>query len=156
REDAAPAGCRRRALHPGGPGPAPGGVPSPPQRRVRLRAVLDTTAIQAYAAGSIAVGELIGEFCDEGVRFGIPALCLVEAAVGVDGYASALLNVLAEHRHAVLLPLDGSHWHQVVTAVELLGTIARACAALPATHGEAGYVVTAEPEAYPGIDVIGI
>ena len=42
--------------------------------------VLDTSAILAYAGGSIAVGELIGEFSDEGARFGLPVLCLVDAA----------------------------------------------------------------------------
>lgn len=74
--------------------------------------------------------------------------------MGTDDHAAALLNVLAEHRHAALLPLDGSHWHRVAAA--LLGTIARACAALPVAYGEADYVLTVEPEGYPGIDVIGI
>src|SRR5258706_7206045 len=68
----------------------------------------------------------------------------------------ATINVLAEHRHAVLLPLDGSNWHRVVNATALLGAIGRACAALLAAHGEAGYALTVETEAYPGIDVIGI
>ena len=31
-----------------------------------IRAVLDTSAILAYASASIAVGELIGELTDEG------------------------------------------------------------------------------------------
>jgi hypothetical protein len=35
---------------------------------VSIRAVLDISAILAYAGGSIAVGELIGEFSDEGAQ----------------------------------------------------------------------------------------
>jgi hypothetical protein len=60
---------------------------------VTIRAVLDTSAIRAYSAGDIAVGELIGEFSNEGVQFAIPTLCMVEAATGpgyggrVDRYA---------------------------------------------------------------------
>ena len=121
-----------------------------------LRAVLDTSAIQAYAAGSIAVGELIGEFSDEGVQFGIPVLCLIEAARGVDEHARSLLTLLAEHPDAELLPLDELRWHQIAAAADLLGTVSRACAALPVARGEAGYVVTADPDAYPGVDSIPI
>jgi hypothetical protein len=123
---------------------------------VTLRAVLDTSAIQAYAAGSIAVGELIGEFSDEGAQFGIPALCLIEAARGANKHARSLLTILAEHPDAKWLALDEAHWEQLAAAADLLGTVARACAALPVAHGQAGYVVTADPDAYPGLDVIGI
>jgi len=123
---------------------------------VSLRAVLDTSAIQAYAAGSIAVGELIGEFSDEGAQFGIPVLCLIEAARGADKHARSLLTILAEHPDAEWLPLDETQWDQIAAAADLLGTVARACAALPVAYGHAGYVVTAAPDAYPGLDVIGI
>jgi hypothetical protein len=123
---------------------------------VTLRAVLDTSAIQAYAAGSIAVGELIGEFSDEGAQFGIPALCLIEAARRADKHIRSLLTILAEHPDAEWLPLTEAHWEQIAAAADLLGNVARACAALPVAHGQAGYVVTADPDAYPGLDVIGI
>jgi hypothetical protein len=56
---------------------------------VTIRAILDTTAVRAYANGSIAVGELIGEFSDEGVQFGLPALRVIEAATGTDDHAAA-------------------------------------------------------------------
>ena len=52
-----------------------------------IRAVLDTSAILAYASGSIAVGELIGEFTDEGAQFGLPVLCL-EAECNGSQYAA--------------------------------------------------------------------
>ena len=121
-----------------------------------LRAVLDTSAIKAYAAGSIAVGELIGEFSDEGARFGVPGLCLIETAVDADDHASPLLTILSEHPNAEWLLLDPDDWRRVAAAAHLLGTIARACAALPVAHGQADYLVTAEPRAYPGISTIDI
>ncbi len=123
---------------------------------MNLRAVLDTSAIQAYAAGSIAVGELIGEFSDEGAQFGVPVLCLIEAARGADKHARSLLTILTEHPHAEWLPLNEAQWDQVAAAADLLGTISRACAALPVAYGQAGYLVTTDPDAYPGLDVIGI
>lgn len=122
-----------------------------------IRAILDTTAIQAYATSStLAVGELIGEFSDEGVQFGLPILCLIEAATGADEHAHAMIAVLTEHPAAAALPLDTADWRRLAAATELLGGPARACAALPVVDHYADYLITAEPEAYPGIDVIGI
>jgi hypothetical protein len=123
---------------------------------VNVRAVLDTSAIRAYTAGSIAVGELIGEFSDEGAQFGLPVLCLVEAATGASPHALAMLNLLTHHSGAELLPMDVGQWHRTATAATLYGSTARACAALPVIDHDAGYVVTAEPDAYPGVDIIGI
>jgi hypothetical protein len=45
-----------------------------------VRAILDTTAVLGYAAGSIHVGEVIAEVADEKATFGVPLPCLVEAA----------------------------------------------------------------------------
>jgi hypothetical protein len=123
---------------------------------VILRAVLDTSAIRAYSTGSIAVGELIGEFSDEGVRFGIPALCLIEAATDTDDHAAAILAVLTEHPDAEWLPLDHHDWLRVAAGAHLLGSVARACAALPVVHRQADYLVTAEPHNYPGIRTIDL
>jgi hypothetical protein len=123
---------------------------------VSVRAILDTTAIQAYAAGSIAVGELIGELSDEGVQFGLPALCLIEAASDANDHTSDVLAILAEHPSGAWLPLDHLDWRRMAAAAHLLGSVARACAALPVIHDHVDYLVTAEPEAYPGLNVIGI
>lgn len=121
-----------------------------------LRVVLDTSAIRTYATGSIAGGELIGELTDEGAQFGIPVHCLIEAATGADHQAAALLGVLIEHPNAEWLPIDPGQWRQVAAAAELLGTASRAYAALPVVLGQAGYVVTTEPESYPGVDAISV
>ncbi|MFC0527230.1 hypothetical protein [Phytohabitans kaempferiae] len=118
--------------------------------------MLDTTAIRAYAAKSVAVGELIGEFSDEGARFGLPVLCLVEAAKGADEEARSRLTILGKHPDAEWLPLDGTQWREIAAAADLLGTIARACVALPIAHGQALYIITAEQDGYPGFPVIPI
>jgi hypothetical protein len=39
---------------------------------LRIRAVLDVTALTAYGLGNLAVGEIIAELTDEGVGFAIP------------------------------------------------------------------------------------
>lgn len=121
-----------------------------------IRAVLDTTALRSYATGAFAVGELIGEFSDEGVQFGIPAVCMVEAARGADSQAVALLAVLDGHPDAVWLPVDRDQWGHLAAAAHLLGGIARACAALPIALRQADYIVTAEPDAYPGLNTIDL
>jgi hypothetical protein len=122
---------------------------------VSIRAILDTSAIRPYAAGSIAVGELIGEFSDEGARFGLPVLCLIEAAAGADPRTLAMLGLLTHHTDAVLLPVTTEHWQQAAAA-SLYGTTARACSVLPVIDGSADYVMTGEPDSYPGIDTIVI
>jgi hypothetical protein len=42
--------------------------------------VLDTSAIAAFAAGSVNVGEPITEVHSEGGRIVVPVVCLIEAA----------------------------------------------------------------------------
>ncbi|OLB81468.1 MAG: hypothetical protein AUI14_03260 [Actinobacteria bacterium 13_2_20CM_2_71_6] len=121
-----------------------------------IRAVLDTSAILAYAGGSIAVGELIGEFTDEGAQFGLPVLCLVEAATDASPQTLAMLNLLTHHSHAEILPLRPDQWQRTATATAFYGTASRACAALPVIEENAGYVITADPDGYPGLDVIGV
>jgi hypothetical protein len=69
------------------------------------------------------------------VQFGVPALCLIEAATGADDHARAMLTILTEHADATPLPLDGADWRQVAAAAELLGNVPRACAALPVAQG---------------------
>jgi hypothetical protein len=50
--------------------------------------VLDTSAIKAFAAGSVDVGEAIAEVRAEGGRVLIPIVCLIEAARHEGGPAS--------------------------------------------------------------------
>jgi hypothetical protein len=122
-----------------------------------LRAILDTSAVLAFVAGSIHVGETIGEIADEGAGFAVPVVCLLAAADRVTADQQPMLDVLASHPHAIVLPLISARWRRVSAAGSLLGDVGRACAALPVVSGKAGYVMTAEPEAYgEGIETIGI
>ncbi|MBO0883782.1 MAG: hypothetical protein J2P17_26290, partial [Mycobacterium sp.] len=127
-----------------------------PRRRVTIRAVLDTSAIRAYTAGSIDVGEIIGQLSDEGVQFGLPALCLIDAAIGATARDLAMLNLLTHHTAAALMPLDTDQWQRIAAASSLYGATGRACAVIPVIDHNAEYVITAEPDAYPGVDTIAI
>jgi hypothetical protein len=122
-----------------------------------LRAVLDTSPVLAFAAGSINIGETISEIADEGAGFAVPVVCLLAAVGRVTEDQQPMLDALAGHLYGVVLPLTPTEWRQVAAAALLLGDLGRACAALPVVSGEAGYVMTAEPEVYgEGIETIGI
>lgn len=125
---------------------------------MRFRAVLDSSAVRAYADGSEHVGEVLREFADEEISFAVPVASLVEArAAAATGAAVRKLDVLVGLKFAVVLPLDSGDWAAVGAATGLLGGLGRACAALLVVHGQAGYVVTAEPEVYgDGIEAIAV
>jgi hypothetical protein len=125
---------------------------------LRFRAVLDPSAVLAYADGSEHVGEVLREFADEEISFAIPVACLAEArAAAATGVAVRKLDVLVGLKFAIVLPLDSGDWASVGAAAGLLGGLGRACAALLVVHGQAGYVVTAEPEVYgEGVETIPV
>ncbi len=59
--------------------------------------VLDRSAIVAYAAGTVHVGEPIAEVHSEGGRIVVPVVCLVEAASEV---GDEMPRLLLRHPHA--------------------------------------------------------
>jgi len=121
------------------------------------RLTLDTTAVAAYALGSEDVGEVLRELADEGARFAVPAVCVVEAAKQLPDKAWPLLDVLIRLPHAVTVALDTDDWRRTVAAAQLLDGLGRACAALLFAHGHVGYVLTTEPDVYGGpIETISI
>lgn len=121
------------------------------------RLALDSTAVAAYAAGSEDVGEVLRELADEGVRFAVPALCVVEGAGLLPDKVWPLLDVLTGLPHAVTVPLEAEDWRRVAAATQLLGGMGRACAALLYASGHVDYVLTCEPEAYgDGIETIPV
>jgi hypothetical protein len=124
---------------------------------VSYRAVLDASAMAAYAAGSEHVGEVLREIADEGATVALPVTALIEARVTVPDTATSLLDVLAGLPYTVVLPLAVDSWQQTAAAVQLLGGLGRACAALLVAHGHAGYVMTRDPGVYgEGIETIPI
>lgn len=118
------------------------------------RIVLDGSALSAYAAGSVDVGELIAEIADEGMPFAVPVACLIDAmTVGADAH---MLDLLTRHPWAHVLE-PGSDWFRIGAAAALVGGHGRAVAALLQIDGEAGYIATCEPDAYgAGIKTIAV
>jgi hypothetical protein len=55
----------------------------------------DTSAILAFTEGSTAVGEAIAKVADEGCLFGLPVMCLAEAARSVTD--TDRLDLLVNH-----------------------------------------------------------
>ena len=106
--------------------------------------VLDTSAIKAFAAGSVDVGEPIAEVHSDGGRVVVPVVCLIEAArqVGDD-----MPRLLVDHPACEVAPLTEELWTAVTAGVRILGRLELAVSLLSATMGD-GYVLTAEPEAY--------
>jgi hypothetical protein len=113
---------------------------------ISIRLVLDPTAISAYAHGSDDVGEVIREVADEGGQFGVPNVCLIDAAVGIDPSRWSIIGVLLAHSRCV--PLDTPPGWQDVAAVAVeLASPSRAVAVRCADDND-GYVLSAEPDAY--------
>ena len=106
--------------------------------------VLDRSAIVAYAAGSVHVGEPITEVYSEGGQIVIPVVCLVEAASEV---GDEMPRVLLRHPACTVPPVTMEMWPALAAGTRRLGRLDLAAALYLATTGE-GYVLTAEPDAY--------
>jgi hypothetical protein len=76
--------------------------------------VLDTSAIVAFAEGSIHVGEPISEVRDEGGLVVVPVVCLVEAARKV---GDEMLHVLVGNLGSEVAPLVGERWAAMAAGV---------------------------------------
>ena len=114
--------------------------------------VLDTSAITAFAAGSVNVGEPIAEVHDEGGRVVVPVVCLIEAARQVGG---DMPRLLVDNPACEVGSLVGDRWAVVAAGARVLGRLDLASAFLTATVGD-GYILTAEPDAHgePGEDLV--
>jgi hypothetical protein len=114
--------------------------------------VLDTSALVAYASGSIDVGEPITEVANEGGRVVIPVVCLIEAAQSAD---EAMLNMLVGHSGCDVVPLTVDAWPAVAAGYRVLGRLDLSVALYLATTRN-GFLLTHEPDAYgaPGEDTV--
>lgn len=112
-----------------------------------VRVVLDASAIAAYAATSIAVGEILVEVGDEGAHVGLPVSCLAEAYRRVPEDQVAVVSLLAGHPTVVVVDTDPNEWLPLAQATRALGRVDTA-AALLLTVAADGHLMTAEPDAY--------
>ncbi len=123
------------------------------------RLVFDATAVAAFAAESIHVGEILAEVTDEwsggdGPQVAVPLPALAEAArTGVD--LGALDRLVGIKPVCVTVP-DPAGWRHIANATDLLGSLDRACAALDQARGRADLILTADPDVYGGLDTIAI
>lgn len=109
--------------------------------------VLDTSAILAFAAGSISVGEVISELSDENCRFALPIVCLAEASRFVPAGHVAAMTLLVRHPHGEVTSTPGANWPVLAEWTSRLGRVDLASALSDAlAHG--GWVLTGEPDAY--------
>ena len=108
--------------------------------------VLDTSALLAHAAGSVAVGELVAEVSDEHRIIGVPATCLAQAhAATSDQFGATQLLLLTAATQVAILPLAADDvWPVGQLAREVDGDIPLAHAVYLAAEHRA-YYVTADP-----------
>jgi hypothetical protein len=113
-----------------------------------IRLILDTSAVLAYAAGSIDLGQTIAEVVDEGGRFGASAVCLAEGIRPVDDDRAPGVPLLSRHPRFVPLPVLAEDWDRVGYWARELGRVDRAAAVVEVLDRPDGYLVTAEPARY--------
>ena len=95
-----------------------------------VRLVLDRSALLAYLAGSVHVGEPLHEVITDGVRFGVTAVTAAEtlAAVADPKDRAALRRLLALDACAVLPTAAGSwqelaYWRAFTGRADLASTV---------------------------------
>ena len=86
--------------------------------------VLDASALRAYVAGEVAVGELIAEVAEERRLVAVPVACLAEAYAAADEVAAALLMLLATAPTVRVVPL-GAESGSAADEARQVGMLAR-------------------------------
>jgi hypothetical protein len=118
-----------------------------------VRFVLDTSAIAAFARGSIHVGEVLAEVADEDAVALLPLACLVEAVHG-QRFASeedARLDLLVGHPATEMLADDPQVWRSLAYTYDLVGSADAAAAALAAIDYGVS-LLSRYPSRYAGLD----
>ncbi|WP_255471885.1 hypothetical protein [Micromonospora sp. MP36] len=113
-----------RARHPDQP------VRTRPLNERSIRVILDTSAMLAFANGSLAVGEAIAAVADEGCLFGLPVACLAEASRS--GADLTRLDLLVNHPAAAVLTVDPFNWRALAVSCRETGQLDTAAALLAA------------------------
>ena len=83
--------------------------------------MLDTSAVLAYATGSIDLGETIADVVDEGGRFGASVVCLAEATGEVSDDDALGVPLLTRHARFAALPALAEDWSRLAWWTRALG-----------------------------------
>lgn len=119
------------------------GQPTPVLKDRPIRLILDTSAILAFTEGSTVVGKAIIKVADEGSLFGLPVMCLAEAArSAVD---ADRLDLLVNHPAAAVLTVDPFQWRAFAATHRAVGRLDTAAALLAAAGNDCA-VLTARPQ----------
>jgi hypothetical protein len=121
-----------------------------------VRLVLDESAIFAYVAGSISVGETLAEVVDEGRRYGVSVAVLAPVLAQVDEHAGALVRLLAGNARCAVLDMLSGDCGRLAEWSRRLGSLGRAASVVAALDRPAGYLLTAEPDRYGELNDTGL
>jgi hypothetical protein len=116
---------------------------------VTIALVLDSSAMAAFAVGSVSVGELIMLVDEESQFVALPAAALAQAFARTGADDRAVLRMLVRGPRSVVAPLDAEVTENV-GLVARRSDLATAHAAVIATDMSA-VLVTAEPDAFAGL-----
>jgi hypothetical protein len=112
-----------------------------------VKLILDSSAVLAYARGSLDVGETIAEVVDEGDAFGASVLSLAEAArLSKQGEREGI-SLLAAHTRFRPLPAQAADWQRLASWAGILDSVQHAAAVIEAIDRD-GYIITSEPHIY--------
>ena len=110
--------------------------------------MLDTSAVLAYTAGSIDLGETIAEVVDEGGRFAASAICLAEAVRQVADEQAPGVPLLTRHTRFVPLPVLAEDCDRIGYWAKDLRRVDQAAAVIEVIDRPDCYLATREPHAY--------
>ena len=111
--------------------------------------VLDSSAMAAFAVGSVAVGELLVLVDEEASFVALPAAALAQAFARTERDDHDVLRMLVRGASSVVLPLDDGVAEDV-GLVARRADVAKAHAATVATDASV-VLVTAEPQEFVGL-----
>ncbi|MEU4476474.1 hypothetical protein AB0F68_00125 [Micromonospora sp. NPDC023966] len=137
-------GQRRRRDRSSTPASRP---PTPALNDFPIRLILDTSAILAFTEGSTAVGQAIAKVASEESLFGLPVVCLAEAARSV--IDTDRLDLLVNHPAAAVLTVDPLQWKSLAATHRAVGRLDTAGALLAAAANDCS-VLSDPPRAVAG------
>lgn len=114
-----------------------------------VRLILDRSALLAYLAGSVHVGEPLHEVIDDGVAFGVPLAVAAEILAAAAGSDLARLHRLFGNPACVLLPGEVDGLPELVYWRRVTGSLDRAACAVAALALDAP-ILSADGKLYGG------